>query len=89
MESAKRQLNNFDQQLKDICMMQGQFDLYVSIKQRMEEARLAHEKEVKRIKKQRAEFRKTVNIVATIVFGWVCFMGFLWFVIWFLEQTQK
>tara|TARA_S200000501_G_scaffold254619_1_gene238558 strand:- start:645 stop:1106 length:462 start_codon:yes stop_codon:yes gene_type:complete len=89
MESAKRQLNNFDQQLKDICMMQGQFDLYTSIKQRMEEARLAHEKEVRRIKRRRAEIRKNLGIVGTVLFGWVCFMGFLWFVIWFVEQTQK
>ena len=41
MESAKRQLVNFDRQLKDICLMQGQGDLYTSIKNRMEEARLA------------------------------------------------
>ena len=32
MESAKRQLLNFDRQLKDICLMQGQGDLYSSIK---------------------------------------------------------
>ena len=34
MESAKRQLANFDQQLKDVCMMQGQYDLYTSIKKK-------------------------------------------------------
>ena len=88
MESAKRQLNNFDQQLKDICMMQGQFDLYVSIKKRMEESRIAHEKEIKRIKKRRAEFRKNLGIAGTILFGWVCFMGFLWFVIWFFTEVR-
>ena len=31
MESAKRQLINFDRQLKDICLIQGQGDLYTSI----------------------------------------------------------
>ena len=31
MESAKRQLINFDRQLKDICLMQGQGDLYTAI----------------------------------------------------------
>ena len=46
MESAKRQLLNFDRQLKDICLMQGQGDLYSSIKTRMEESRIGDEKEV-------------------------------------------
>ena len=51
MESAKRQLENFDRQFKDICLIQGQGDLYNSVKARMEESRIAHEKEVLRIKK--------------------------------------
>ena len=74
MESAKRQLANFDQQLKDICMMQGQFDLYTSIKKRMEESRYAHEKELRIIKRRRIEFKKTMKLVGTVI---VC-VGFLY-----------
>lgn len=86
MESAKRQLANFDQQLKDICMMQGQFDLYTSIKRRMEESRYAHEKELKIIRKRRAEFKKTMKLVGTVLFAWVCFMVFLVAGIWMYRQ---
>jgi|TARA_R110000823_G_scaffold117693_1_gene241290 hypothetical protein len=86
MESAKRQLANFDQQLKDICMMQGQFDLYTSIKKRMEESRYAHEKELKTIRKRRLEFRKTMKLVGTVVFTWAFFMVFLIASVWFYRQ---
>jgi hypothetical protein len=86
MESAKRQLANFDQQLKDICMMQGQYDLYTSIKKRMEESRYAHEKELKIIRKRRADFKKTLKLVGTVVFAWVCFMVFLVAGIWMYRQ---
>ena len=88
MESAKRQLANFDQQLKDICMMQGQFDLYKSIKSRMEESRYAHEKELRILKKRRAEFRKTMKLVGTALFAWVFFMIFLVAGIWMYRQGE-
>jgi len=86
MESAKRQLANFDQQLKDICMMQGQFDLYTSIKKRMEESRYAHEKELRIIKRRRIEFKKTMKLIGTVIFAWVCFMVFLVAGIWMYRQ---
>ena len=69
MESAKRQLINFDRQLKDICLMQGQGDLYTAIKNRMEESRLAHEKEVARLKIKRREFKKNANLVLGLFVG--------------------
>ena len=86
MESAKRQLQNFDQQLKDICMMQGQFDLYTSIKRRMEESRYAHEKELRIIKKRRLEFKKAMKLAGTVIFTWACFMLFLFAAIWAYRQ---
>jgi hypothetical protein len=86
MESAKRQLANFDQQLKDICMMQGQFDLYTSIKRRMEESRYAHEKELRIIRKRRLEFKKAMKLAGTVVFTWACFMVFLFAAIWAYKQ---
>ncbi len=86
MESAKRQLANFDQQLKDVCMMQGQYDLYTSIKKRMEESRYAHEKELRLIKIRKAEFKKTMKLVGTVVFAWVFFMVLLFAGIWVYRQ---
>jgi hypothetical protein len=86
MESAKRQLANFDQQLKDICMMQGQYDLYTSIKKRMEESRYAHEKELRIIRKRRLEFKKAMKLAGTVVFTWACFMVFLFAAIWAYKQ---
>ena len=86
MESAKRQLANFDQQLKDVCMMQGQYDLYTSIKKRMEESRYAHEKELRLIKIRKAEFKKTMKLVGTVVFAWVFFMVLLFVGIWVYRQ---
>ena len=89
MESAKRQLENFDRQFKDICLMQNQGDLYFSVKARMEEYRLAHEKEVARIKIRKKEFRKMMGIVGTVVFGWVMFMGFIFAAVWIMENATK
>ena len=86
MESAKRQLVNFDRQLKDICLMQGQGDLYTSIKNRMEEARLAHVKEVARIRKQRKEFKKFMGMLGTGLFVWVVAMGFIWAFAWWYKS---
>ena len=67
-------------------MMQGQFDLYTSIKKRMEESRYAHEKELKIIRKRRADFKKTMKLIGTVVFAWVCFMVFLVAGIWMYRQ---
>ena len=81
MESAKRQLLNFDRQLKDICLMQGQGDLYNSIKTRMEESRIAHEKEVARIRIRRREMKKYMGWVGLGIFCWVFVMGIVWLLI--------
>ena len=87
MESAKRQLENFDRQFKDICLMQNQGDLYNSVKRRMEESRIAHEKEVARIRKRRKQIREWIALGATIAFAWTFFMGCVWAVVWVLENT--
>ena len=86
MESAKRQLANFDQQLSDICMMQGQHDLYKSIKRRMEESRLAHEKELRVLKLRKVKFKKDLKLAGTILFTWVFFMIFLFAAVWAYKQ---
>ena len=81
MEGAKRQLLNFDRQLKDICLMQGQGDLYNSIKKRMEEARLAHEKEVARLRIRRKELQKYLNWAMMGGVTWIFGMGILWLIL--------
>ena len=88
LEGSKRQLKNFDRQLQDICLMQGQGDLYTSIKTRMEESKYAHEKELRIIKRRRAEFKKTMGLVGTVLFTWVFFMGFLFAVLWAYRQGE-
>ena len=87
MESAKRQLENFDRQFKDICLIQGQGDLYTSVKNRMEESRLAHEKAVARIKLRRKEIRKNLNLAGTVAFAWIVFMLFVWAFVWIVENS--
>jgi len=83
MESAKRQLANFDRQLKDICLMQGQADLYTSIKNRMEESRLAQEKEVARLKIKRRAFKKNASLVLGLFFVWAFGMGIIYVIVKF------
>ncbi len=78
MESAKRQLENFDRQFKDICLIQGQGDLYNSVKNRMEQSRLAHEKEIAQIKKRRKEIKKYIEIGSTVALGWAFCMAIIW-----------
>jgi len=89
MESAKRQLVNFDRQFQDICLMQGQGDLYKAVKSRMEESRLAHEKEVARIKLRRREINKILKMGGTVVFAWVVFMAFIFAFVWIIENGAK
>mgnify|MGYP001348005633 CR=1 FL=1 len=87
MESAKRQLENFDRQFKDICLMQNQGDLYNAVKQRMAESERQHRLEVARIKKRRKQIREWITLSATIAFAWVFFMGCVWAVVWVLENS--
>jgi hypothetical protein len=86
MESITRQLANFDRQLQDICLMQGQPDLYQSIKRRMEESRLAHEKEVAKIRIKRKQFRESVKLIGLIV-GWgLTFLGVMMIILYFYSN---
>ena len=86
MESITRQLANFDRQLQDICLMQGQPDLYQSIKRRMEESRLAHEKEVAKIRIKRRQFRESVKLIGLIV-GWgLTFLGVMMIILYFYSN---
>ena len=86
MESAKRQLENFDRQFKDICLLQGQGDLYNSVKKRIDESRYAHEKELRILKRKKAELRKTLKLIGTVAFVWMFLLVFLLSGLWLYNQ---
>ena len=69
LESVSRQVANYDRMLHDVCLLQGQGDLYRSIKERMAEAEANAAKEVARIKarrKKRVQFWKELGQIAGI-----------------------
>jgi len=72
LETIDRQLKNFDRQLHDICILQQQGDLYHSIKKRMEESRIAHEKEVTALRIKRRRRAKLLKDVSIVMF-WALF----------------
>lgn len=78
IQIAKKRLLTFNQQLKDLMLMQGLSSDYAQIMQRVEDSKIAHEREVARIKKKRAEFRKMLNLGGSVVFLWVALMGVIW-----------
>ena len=72
LESVTRQVANMDRMLHDICLLQGQGDLYKSIKKRMAEAEENAEKEVARIKaqrKRRIKFWREIGQIFSIMLG--------------------
>ena len=79
VQIAKKQLQTFNQQLKDMMLMQGLSADYNEIMQRVEDSRLAHEKELKRkrlLRKQRIEFAKTFGLIfGTAFIGFILIMG--------------
>jgi hypothetical protein len=74
LEGAKRQLIAFDRALQDVCLMQGQGELYASIKSRIAESKHAHEKELRDIKIRRRERKRLFAAVATAIFSWAFFI---------------
>jgi len=81
VQLAKRQLSTFNQQLKDMMLMQGLSADYNEIMQRVEESRLEHEKEINRqkiLRRQRVELIKTLSIMFTTgLLGLGMMMGLL------------
>lgn len=72
LESVTRQVANYDRMLHDVCLLQGQGDLYKSIKARMREAEENAAKEVARIKaqrKKRIKFWKEIGQIFSIMLG--------------------
>ena len=72
LESVKRQVENYDRMLHDVCLLQGQGDLYKAIKARLREAEENAAKEVARIKarrKKRIKFWKEIVQIFSIMLG--------------------
>ncbi len=69
IQVAKRQLSTFNQQLKDLMLMQGLSSDYNEIMNRVEESRLEHEKRLKQLKLQKAKRDKELQeILQTLVY---------------------
>ena len=77
IQLAKRQLSTFNQQLKDVMLMQGLSGDYNEIMNRVEESRLAHEKKIKRLKLQRKQRAKDIQLILKIVGIAFCVLGIL------------
>lgn len=75
IQVAKRQLSNFNQQLKDLMLMQGLSGDYHEIMNRVEESRLQHEKELNRIRKKRQERAKLLRELGQLTFIGLCCLG--------------
>ena len=72
LESVKRQVENYDRMLHDVCLLQGQGDLYKAIKARLREAEENAAKEVARIKarrKKRIKFWIEIGQIFSIMLG--------------------
>tara|TARA_E500000081_G_scaffold51487_2_gene54597 strand:- start:532 stop:987 length:456 start_codon:yes stop_codon:yes gene_type:complete len=67
LQVAKRQLTTFNQQLKDIMLMQGLAGDYKEIMNRVEESRLAHEKRIKALKEKQRQRDKELKQVLQIL----------------------
>lgn len=82
IQVAKRQLATFNQQLKDIMLMQGLAGDYKEIMDRVEESKIAHEKEIarkKRLRRERIEFAKLLGVVLFGAFSAMVFIiSFIW-----------
>lgn len=79
IQVAKRQLSTFNQQLKDLMLMQGLSADYNEIMNRVEESRLEHEKRLREIKLKKIrrdkELKETLHILFYI--SLVVGVGFL------------
>ena len=69
IQVAKRQLSTFNQQLKDLMLMQGLSSDYNEIMNRVEESRLEHEKRLKQLKLRKAQRQKELEqVLQTLVY---------------------
>ena len=77
IQIAKRQLSTFNQQLKDIMLMQGLSGDYNEIMNRVEESRLEHEKRLRILKIKRKEREEELKLILKILMYAICGVGIL------------
>ena len=82
LRMAKRQAANFEQMLKDSLLMNNLGSEWKALMADVEASRAAHDKEIRKLKKQRRERQKLIKEIATYVtIGASCLtlaMGGLW-----------
>ena len=75
IQIAKRQLSTFNQQLKDIMLMQGLSGDYNEIMNRVEESRLEHEKRLRILKLKKKKRDEELQLVLQILMYTVLGVG--------------
>ena len=82
IQIAKRQLSTFNQQLKDLMLMQGLSADYNEIMNRVEESRLEHEKRLKELKLRKIRRDKELKETLHILFYISLVVGVGFVVLW-------
>ena len=82
IQIAKRQLSTFNQQLKDMMLMQGLSQDYHEIMNRVEESRLEHEQRLKILKRKKARRDKELAQILQILFYSICGVSLFFFMAW-------
>ena len=75
IQIAKRQLSTFNQQLKDIMLMQGLSGDYNEIMNRVEESRLEHEKRLRILKIKRRQREEELKLILKVLMYAICGVG--------------
>ena len=82
LQIAKRQLSTFNQQLKDIMLMQGLSGDYNEIMNRVEESRLEHEKRLKILKIRRKKRDEELQLILQVLLTAICGVGIVVMLAW-------
>ena len=82
IQIAKRQLSTFNQQLKDLMLMQGLSADYNEIMNRVEESRLEHEKRLRELKLKKIRRDKELKETLYILFYISLVVGVGFVVLW-------
>ena len=82
IQVAKRQLSTFNQQLKDIMLMQGLSGDYNEIMNRVEESRLEHEKRLRILKLKKQKRDEELKLVLQVLLYAVCGVSVVVMIAW-------
>ena len=82
IQIAKRQLSTFNQQLKDIMLMQGLSGDYNEIMNRVEESRLEHEKRLRILKLKKQKRDEELKLVLQVLLYAACGVSVVVMIAW-------